>query len=148
VGRDAFRIRDDARRFENWESNIAAKLGMGAAVDYALVWGLDRIWGRVQYLAALLRGLDSIPGVPVRDKGVTRCGIVPFTVAGRAAAAIQDWLTARDMNVSWSSVASTRHDMEAWGLPAVVRASVHYYNSEEEIAQACDLLRSLVSESA
>ena len=33
---DSFVIRDDARRFENWETNYAAKLGLGAAVDYAL----------------------------------------------------------------------------------------------------------------
>src|SRR5690606_19750670 len=38
---DRFEMRPDARRFENWEKNVAAVLGLGAAVDYALALGLD-----------------------------------------------------------------------------------------------------------
>ena len=41
-GRDGYEIRPDARRFENWETNYAAKIGLGVAVDYALSWGLPR----------------------------------------------------------------------------------------------------------
>lgn len=48
-------IRPDARRFENWESYIAGRLGMGAAVDYALELGMDNIWARVQQQGDLLR---------------------------------------------------------------------------------------------
>ena len=40
-GARRFAIRADARRFENWETSYATKLGLGAAVDYALGWGLD-----------------------------------------------------------------------------------------------------------
>ena len=36
VARDRYRLRDDARRFETWENNYAARLGLGVAVDYAL----------------------------------------------------------------------------------------------------------------
>src|SRR5690606_12904045 len=36
VGPDEFEIADGARRFENWETNYAAKIGLGVALDYAL----------------------------------------------------------------------------------------------------------------
>ncbi len=37
-----YEIRPDAKRFENWERNYTAKLGMGLAIDYALGWGLTK----------------------------------------------------------------------------------------------------------
>jgi selenocysteine lyase/cysteine desulfurase len=77
--------------------------------------------------------LTEIPGVAVRDLGLTRCGIVSFTVAGRDADAVRAALAARAINVSVSAASSTRLDMDARGLAAVVRASVHYYNSEAEL---------------
>ena len=43
----SYRIRPDARRFENWETNYATKIGLGVAVDYALEWGLEPIRARV-----------------------------------------------------------------------------------------------------
>ena len=36
---NAYRLRDDARRFETWENAYALRLGLGAAVDYALAIG-------------------------------------------------------------------------------------------------------------
>jgi cysteine desulfurase / selenocysteine lyase len=144
VAADRYEIRDDARRFENWETNFAGKVGLGVALDYALDWGMGAIWERVQDLAARLRaGLDEIPGVAVRDIGAERCGIVTFTVAGIAATEVQRRLTAQAMNVTVSSVDSTRFDMEARGLAEVVRASVHYYNDEAEIGSFCTEVRAM-----
>jgi selenocysteine lyase/cysteine desulfurase len=141
VSRDRFEIRPDARRFENWETYYAGKIGLGVAIDYALQWGLEAIWARIKRLADdLRRRLSAIPGVTVRDEGVERCGIVSFTVTGRDADAIQGLLAKARINVSVSRVASTRLDMEARALPDLVRASVHYYNTEEEIARLCTVL--------
>jgi selenocysteine lyase/cysteine desulfurase len=42
-------------------------------------------------------------------------------------------LARKRINVSVSDAAWTRIDMDARGIPALVRASVHYYNSEEEV---------------
>jgi selenocysteine lyase/cysteine desulfurase len=47
------------------------------------------------------------------------------------------------MNVSVSKLSSTRLDMDQRGLESVVRVSVHYYNTEQEIARFCQALESL-----
>ncbi|EHR61340.1 aminotransferase class V-fold PLP-dependent enzyme [Saccharomonospora cyanea] len=146
VARDEYRIRPDARRFESWECNYAAKLGLGAAIDYALGWGLDRIRGRVYALADELRlSLARLPQVTVHDAGVERCGIVSFTVDGIAPADVQAALGAHGINVSVSRTPSTRLDMENRGLEELVRASVHYYNTCEELATLCAAVRDIGS---
>jgi cysteine desulfurase/selenocysteine lyase len=146
VAPDRYELRPDARRFENWENNIAAQLGLGAAVDYALGWGLAAIEARVVTLAESLRErLGAIGGVTVTDIGSKRCGIVTFTVAGRAAADIVAALHQRKINTVTSSPRSTLLDATERRLPDVVRASVHYYNSEDEIARFVDAITDLVS---
>jgi cysteine desulfurase / selenocysteine lyase len=143
VADDRFEIRPDARRFENWETYYAGKIGLGVAIDYALQWGIEAIWARIKRLADELRQqLSAIAGVTVRDEGVERCGIVSFTVTGSDADAVQRRLAKARINVSVSRISSTRLDMEARHLPDLVRASVHYYNTDEEIERFCTLLAS------
>ncbi|GAA4736943.1 aminotransferase class V-fold PLP-dependent enzyme [Phytohabitans rumicis] len=139
---DEYVIRPDARRFETWETNYAGKIGLGVAVDYALGWGLPAIESRVTALAALLRErLAALPGVTVRDEGVRRCGIVTFTVDGEPAERVRDRLAAARINTSVSPITYARYDLAARGLPDLVRASVHYYNTEDELDQLCTQLR-------
>jgi cysteine desulfurase/selenocysteine lyase len=134
TARDRYELRTDARRFENWECNVAGKLGMGVAIDYALDLGMEAIWARIAERAARLRArLGEIPGVRVRDLGEVRGGIVTFTVNGVAAKDVARALKERSINVVTSSVFSTRYDMEARGLSEMVRASVHYLTTDEEI---------------
>lgn len=131
---DRYEVRRDARRFETWETNHAGKIGLGVAVDYALGWGLDAIEARVTALAATLRErLADVPGVTVRDQGVRRCGILTFTVDGVPAAEVSRALRAAGINTSVSLMEYARFDLAARGVPDVVRASVHYYNTEEEL---------------
>jgi cysteine desulfurase/selenocysteine lyase len=145
VARDRFEIRPDARRFENWETYYAGKIGLGVAIDYALRWGLEAIRARISNLAEALRArLDAMPGVTVRDLGAERCGIVSFTVDGKDPEMIHRALAEHRINVSVSRLASTRLDMEARGIVGLVRASVHYYNTGGEVERFCDTLASLV----
>jgi cysteine desulfurase/selenocysteine lyase len=142
TGPDRYEIRKDARRFENWESYVAGRLGLGVAAEYALAIGLDAIWARVRSLAETLRNaLGEIPGVMVRDLGHERCGIVTFTTQGISAAELCQNLAAAKINVKTSSVFSTRYDMTARGLDLLLRASVHYYNTEDEIGRFCEVVR-------
>lgn len=141
TSRDTFQIVPGARRFENWESNVAGKIGLGAAVDYALGWGVAAIRDRVVALADQLRGaLLTLPGVTVHDRGVERCGIVTFTATWAAPDDLKRRLRAGGINVSVTRRASTRLDMEERGLAEMVRASVHYYNHEDEIDRFREVL--------
>ena len=127
TGRDSYEIVPTAKRFENWEFYTAGVIGLGAAVDYALDWGMDDIHGRITSLADTLRAsLDTIPGVTVRDIGTEKCGITTFTKDGVEPEKIKAKLAEKRINVSVSRVGSTRIDMENRGLKEVVRASVFY----------------------
>ncbi|GHO67099.1 aminotransferase class V [Ktedonobacter sp. SOSP1-52] len=135
---DSYEMRPDARRFENWEGNVAGRIGLGVAVDYALNWGLENIWRRLKALAYQLRTqLSPIPGVVVHDRGVNQCGIVTFTIEGITPEEIKRQLAAEKINVSISDYNSTLLDMESRHLNTMVRASLHYYNTEEEIERFC-----------
>jgi selenocysteine lyase/cysteine desulfurase len=134
VAREEYLVRPDARRFENWETNYAAKIGLGVAVDYALGWGSAAVWDRVRSLGQALRDrLADLPNVTVRDVGAVKCGIVSLVCDGLDGAEVQGRLRADRINVSVSPRRYTRIDMEDRGLAEVVRASVHYYNTESEL---------------
>jgi len=140
-GADDYKVRDDARRFEVFEKNRAITLGLGKAVEYALNIGVDRIWLRVQYLANLLRSqLRAIKGVTVQDMGSEQCGIVTFTVEGIENGTVKVKLGEKQINVSIGLAKSTLIYMDKNGLNGVVRASLHYYNTEKEIDIFCDAL--------
>ncbi|HEX6479143.1 MAG TPA: aminotransferase class V-fold PLP-dependent enzyme [Ktedonobacteraceae bacterium] len=145
TARDRFTIRPDARRFENWETNYAGKIGLGVAIDYAMSWGIDNIWRRVKTLAYQLRTqLSPLPGVIVRDRGITQCGIVTFSVEDMDPDEIQRELGKHKINVSVTRRSSTLLDMEARGFESLVRASVHYYNTEEEVERFCSTLERML----
>jgi len=122
-----------AKRFEVWERDFAAVLGLGAAIDYALGWGLAAIETRVAALAATLRARLTDAGARVHDVGARQCGIVTFSIDGTPAEEIKGRLAEANINTSVSSRTSAQFDFTARDLPDMVRASVHYYNTEDEI---------------
>ena len=134
-----YRIRPDARRFENWETNIATKIGLGVAIDYALAVGLEAIRDRVRALAEDLRGwLSALPGVTVHDLGEERSAIVTFAVDGHPTAEVVRSLGAGGVNVSLSPGSYARLDFGRRGLDDLVRASVHYYNDVGDLDRLID----------
>jgi len=139
VAPDAYRLRPDGRRFETWENNCAARLGLGAAVQYALDIGLEPIQERSFYLADLIRdNLRALPGVTMFDLGQRPGAIVSMAIDGVDGALVREKLAQKKINVCLSPPSSTLLDSERRRLPPLVRLSPHYYNSEEEIERACE----------
>lgn len=133
---NTYEFRDDARRFENWECFVAGKIGLGVAVDYALQVGMPAIEARVGELGAALREtLGAIAGVQVHEHGSQLSGIVTFSKRGIDAESLQLGLRAKGINTSVARLASNQLDLARRGLPDINRASVHYYNTDEEIVR-------------
>jgi cysteine desulfurase / selenocysteine lyase len=142
--RDGYTLKDDAKRFETWEASYALQLGLGQAIDYALDLGIEAIWERVRTLGDLLRReLTAIDGISVHDLGLTKCGIVTFTASGVSAELLARGLAAQAINVDISKPDDTRLDFEARNLEPMIRASVHYFNTEDEIGRSCALVEEI-----
>jgi selenocysteine lyase/cysteine desulfurase len=135
----SFELYDDARRFETWEACHAVRLGFGAAIDYALTLGVEEIRDRVVWLAARLREqVAGVRGVRVRDRATERSGLVCFTVEGYSPEAVRVGLGARGVHVYTRP--GSPLDVAAGRPDPVVRASVHYYNTEDELDRLCEAL--------
>jgi selenocysteine lyase/cysteine desulfurase len=143
VERERYQLRPDARRYETWEFNYAAVLGMGVAIDEALEWGMADIEERVTHLGAALRGKLEDAGFEVFDIGARKCAIVTTAVPGRGAEEARRLLFDKGVNVSVTGGSSTRIDAEKRGLPEMLRLSPHYYNTDEELDQAVATLVSI-----
>lgn len=143
---DGFTLHDDATRFEEFEFGVAATIGLGVAIAEALALGLDAIRARIDGLAEGLRAaLADVPGVTVRDGGRVRSGIVTFTVDGVDPVAAKAALAAAAVNVSVGTVGSAMLDMAGKGYDAVVRASPHVYNSDDELDRLVGAVGRLVA---
>ena len=147
ISENDFVVRDDGKRFELYEKNTAITLGLAKAIEGALNIGVDRIWQRIQLLAGSLRQqLKSMPFITVHDIGQHQCGIVTFSVNGLDSALVKNKLAQRDINVSIGKAESTLLYMNKNHLSSIIRASVHYYNTEEEIKALCDALTEIAGQ--
>lgn len=132
--KENYKMRDDARRFENWETNIAGVIGLGVAVDYLLEVGeVDASKSLCKLAADARERLSALPGITVHDIGAQKGGMVTFGHRDYSADDIKSHLAKHNINVSTSTTSSTRYDMEKRNLSSIVRASFHYYNTNEEL---------------
>jgi selenocysteine lyase/cysteine desulfurase len=98
-------------------------------------------------LADLLRiRLQDSGFVKVHDLGVEKCGIVTFNIPGLPSAEVQHKLAQDKINVSVSLEEYSRLDLSERKIEDLVRASVHYYNTEEEIDRFCVALERIIAQ--
>lgn len=134
VSQNDYEMAPGASRFENWEGYVAGKIALGAAVRYLLDLGPTDVFDRIAELATQLRGkLSAIPGITVHDLGARKAGIVTFSHTTTDIKRIKVALARHEMNVNMAVPKWARLDAEARNLPVMIRASVHAYNTEEEV---------------
>ena len=96
-------------------------------------------------MAGYLRNeLSTVPEIKVHDLGAVKCGIVSFTLANVSVDTIKSQSHQAGFNVSIIHPSHTLLDMQERGLGHMIRASVHYYNTEDEIDRFVEFLRGIV----
>ena len=134
-----------ARAHQLFECGFGAKVAFGVALAYANELGPDNIAARVQALGAILRdSLAGVDGVIVADRGVEMSGIVTFEVAGNPPSEVVEALRAQGINTSESAVGAAQFDLAERAPNGVVRASVHYFNTEEEVKRLAGAVAALI----
>jgi len=146
ISTGAYRLREDARRFECWERSCAGQVALGVAIDYALGWGLQAINQRIGLLSAeLRRRLADANGVTVADRGIEQSGIVTLFAEQVPAESLQKQLMSRGINTSLVPFSANPVSAAKRNLPALLRASLHYYNSHQEIDKFITELEQVIS---
>ncbi len=134
LAKDDYKLQDDATRFENWERYVAGCIGLAVASDYALNLGMENIEQRVGKLARQLHdSLLSVPGIRVLERSSQLSGIVTFYKEDEDAATLRKRLLLENINTSVSRLGNAQLDLPESAGVDINRASVHYYNTEEEI---------------
>ena len=75
-------------------------------------------------------------GFSVYDLGVVRSGIVTSSIEGVDATEVKATLATQKINISVTSNASTLWDATRRQLPSLLRMSVHYTTTPDDIDQA------------
>lgn len=146
TGDNEYTTFENALRFENWERYFAGVIGLKEAVDQANELGMEAIWKRLKELADGLRArLAKIKGVTLTDLGELKGAIVTFAVADVDHVALKAKFRAEKINVTVSTQFSSRLDLKHRGLLNVMRASVHVYNTEEELDRFVEVLTKAIA---
>jgi len=145
VGTDYYKLDASPRRFEGGTPDIAAVIGLGAAVDYLTKIGMDKIEAYEKLLLKrMYEGLTALPNVEVYGpEPERRVDIIPFNVGELNP---HDVALALDVSAN-IMVRSGHHCAQPLSKtvickPGTVRASCYFYNTLSEI----ELLVSAVKE--
>jgi cysteine desulfurase / selenocysteine lyase len=120
-------------RFEAGTPDIAAVIGLGAAIDWIRGIGLDRIARReAELLAHVTRVVSEVPDVRLVGTAREKAAILSFNVG-----AIHPHDIGTALDLEGIAVRTGHHCtqpvMEHFGIDATVRASLGVYTTEEDI---------------
>lgn len=135
---------DVPHKFEAGTPNIAGAVGLAAAADYIGNVGINAIARREdELLRYATEKLEAIPGVRIIGTAEHKAAVVSFVV---------DSVHPHDLGTILDhdgvAIRAGHHCamplMEKLGLPATARASMAFYNTEEEIDALADAVRKAI----
>ncbi len=134
-------------KFEAGTVNAGDAVGLSAAIDYLKEVGFDRIKEQEEKLTALLmEGLSKLPYIKVYGSKDPKkhCGIVTFTMDG-----VHPHDLSSVLNDDHVCVRAGHHCaqplMQFIGAGSTARASVYFYNTEEEVDRFLEHLKKVRS---
>jgi cysteine desulfurase / selenocysteine lyase len=136
-----------ARRFEAGCPIVPAILGLGAAITYAQSVGIAAIEERVRELTqyAVMR-FAELPGFELYGPAdpSRRVGIVPFNIRGIDPFAIVTMLEEANCIIEAGSFMADAI-LARFGVSAMARVSLHYFNTQNEIDDTAALIRAAIA---
>jgi len=144
IDAESYRIRSDAKKYETWECNLSAKHGLSLAINHLNQLGIENVQERVSVVANYLREcLGSFAHIHVMDTGTFKSGIITFISEKNGAEDIMKYLSKDQINVSVIVAGSSLFDLQERNITEAVRASVHYYNTTDEVDKFITILEKL-----
>ena len=142
VTRDSATWAELPHKLEAGTVNAAGAVGLAAAIKYVQNIGFDKIVSHDNFLASLLiEKMKKIPHVHVlgNPDPAKHCGIVTFTIDGVHPHDIASLLDPEKI-----AIRAGHHCAQPLGayleVPATARASLYFYNDEEEVERFVQVL--------
>lgn len=144
VTEDNFTLAPVPSRFEGGTQNISGIIGLGAAVDYINKIGISKIEKYGEKLTKMMyNGIKEIENAAVYGHPENIYDMVGFNISGvncHDVAKILDEQSNICVRSGMHCAIPAMRQIGAYEFGGTVRASIHYYNTEEEIQTLIDIL--------
>jgi len=143
---DTYKDAESIDRFLSGEPNYPGIVGLARAIEYIFdIGGISQIEHRVSKLTEhLLENLNTISGIeiygPESFKG--RAGLVTFNLRDIPSLKLRQYLSKYGVAVQAGNILCPG-PLRMFGIDAVVRISLHYWNTKEEIDEVVNLLNQI-----
>jgi cysteine desulfurase/selenocysteine lyase len=120
-------------KFEAGTPNIAGTIALGAAAEYLMELGLERVDAyETELLGYATERLSSVPGIDFIGTAEKKAGVISFVLEG-----IHPHDIGTILDYEGIAIRTGHHCaqpvMDRFGVPATARASLGIYNTREEI---------------
>ena len=140
----SYKVSDSAIRFEHFEKPYPVFAGFTEAIRYINQVGIENIEARNKTISDQVRdGLNQIDGVKMLDKGIDKSNIITFVKEDVDMDTFKSSFDRFGVLCGFSMRFSALIDFDKKGHEWAVRYSPHYFNTDEELDRAVQLIRNV-----